>query len=190
MKKIALWILLILICLTLILVGRAFYLDKKDDKEMELFNALERELKPNIESYPELKKYYLDLFDKGLIFQNTEGTHENGYKPIGIRIGDARVIGFDCSSKILNLTEDELALGLRKLDNETDSEGYDSLHVIMDEINKIPPIAIVFNEYKADKKITDRELCTLANMYEKGLEYQNNLILRNLNNQTKSEVLQ
>ena len=108
MKKIALWILLILICLTLILVGRAFYLDKKDDKEMELFNALERELKPNIESYPELKKYYLDLFDKGLIFQNTEGTHENGYKPIGIRIGDARVIGFDCSSKILNLTEDEL----------------------------------------------------------------------------------
>ena len=67
---------------------------------------------------------------------------------------------------------------------------YDSLHVIMDEINKIPPIAIVFNEYKADKKITDRELCTLANMYEKGLEYQNNLILRDLNNQTKSEVLQ
>lgn len=190
MKKIVLWILLILICLALIFVGRAFYLDKKDEKEMELLNSLERELKPDIDSYPELKKYYLDLFDRGLISQGTEGNHENGYRPIESRIRDAQIIGHDCSLKVLALTEDELTSGLKKFDNETNSEGYDSLDSIREDINKIPPIAIVFNKYKADKKITDRELCTLGNMYEMGLDYQINLIQRDLNTQTKSAVLQ
>ena len=190
MKKIVLWIVLTLTCLALIFAGRTFYLNKKDEKEMELLNSLERELKPDIDSYPELKKYYLDLFDKGLISQDTEDTHKNGYKPIESRIRDARIIGIDCSLKILALTEEELTSGLKKLDNETNSAGYDSLDSIRQDINKIPPIAIVFNEYKADKKITDRELCVLANMYEMGLDYQINLIHRDLNNQTKAAVLQ
>jgi len=190
MKKIIFWIVLTVTCLALFFVGITFFLNKKDEKKLERLNSLEWELLPDIDSYPDLKKYYLDLFDQDLIFQNTEATHENGYKSIEYRLQGTQLITIDCSLKVLDLTEDELTLGLKKFDNETNSEGYDSLESIMDDINKIPPIAIVFNQYKADKKITDRELCTLANMYERGLNYQIDLIKRNLNNQTKSAVLQ
>lgn len=191
MKKIAIWIVLTIICLTLIYVGIHLHLNKKDEKKLEIFNSLERELlKPDIESYPELKKYYLDLLDKGLIFKNTEPTSENGYKSMDYKILGAEVITIDCSLQVLALTEDELALGLKKFDNETNSEGYDELEEIMDDISKIPPIAIVFNQYKADKKITNRELCTLANMYELGLKYQIDLIQNEFKKQTKSAVLQ
>ena len=172
-------------------MGIHLHLKKKDEKELEIFNSLERELlKPDIESYPELKKYYLDLLDKGLIFQNTEPTYENGYKSMDYKILGAEIITSDCALKVLALTEDELALGLKKFDDETNSEGYDELEEIMDDISKIPPIAIVFNKYKADKKITNRELCTLANMYEVGLNYQIDLIQNEFKNQTKSAVLQ
>ena len=190
MKKTILWIVLALTCLSLILIGFTFItysLNKQEQKEkMELLDSLEKELKPDIDSYPELKKYYLDLFNKGLIFQDIDA----GYKPRYQRVQEAELITLNCSIKIYDLTEDELALGLKKFDDEINTEGYDSLHSIMEDINKIPPIASAFTKYKADNKITDRELCTLANMYERGLNYQNNLIQNDFNHQTKSEVLQ
>ena len=190
MKKTILRIVLALTCLSLIFIGFifiAYFLDRQEQKEeMVLLDSLQKELRPDIDSYPELKKYYLDLFNKGLISQDIDAS----YKPMYQRVEEVELITLNCSIKIYDLTEDELALGLKKFDNEINTEGYDSLHSIMEDINKIPPIARVFTEYKADNKITDRELCTLANMYERGLNYQSNLIENEFNHQTKSEVLQ
>ena len=190
MKKTILRIVLALTCLSLVFIGFifiAYFLDRQEQKEeMVLLDSLQKELRPDIDSYPELKKYYLDLFNKGLISQDIDAS----YKPMYQRVEEVELITLNCSIKIYDLTEDELPLGLKKFDNEINTEGYDSLHSIMEDINKIPPIARVFTEYKADNKITDRELCTLANMYERGLNYQSNLIENEFNHQTKSEVLQ
>ena len=60
-KKVTTWIVSILALLALIVGGTVLYLIQKSKKEERLVNSAYKELIPdNIDSYPELKNYYLN----------------------------------------------------------------------------------------------------------------------------------
>ena len=67
-KKVVLWIVSILALLAVIVGGAAIYLVQKNKKEEVLVNSAYKKLIPNdIDSYPELKNYYYNLYLQGLI---------------------------------------------------------------------------------------------------------------------------
>ena len=63
MKKTILRIVLALTCLSLVFIGFifiAYFLDRQEQKEeMVLLDSLQKELRPDIDSYPELKSTIL-----------------------------------------------------------------------------------------------------------------------------------
>ena len=83
---------------------------------------------------------------------------------------------------------DELQIGLKNFDKEIDFEGYNLLDGVMSKFNEIPPISNALALYGSDKKISRKELCTLANMYEKGKEYEEKLIEEARKNSIKANL--
>ncbi len=184
-KKVTTWIVSILALLALIVGGTVLYLIQKSKKEERLVNSAYKELIPdNIDSYPELKNYYLNLYRQGLIEKDLPiSPDEDPTIPDKVTL-----IQGNCYSQFLDLNYDELQIGLKNFDKEIDFEGYNLLDGVMSKFNEIPPISNALALYGSDKKISRKELCTLANMYEKGKEYEEKLIEEARKNSIKANL--
>lgn len=184
-KKVVLWIVSILALLAVIVGGAAIYLVQKNKKEEVLVNSAYKKLIPNdIDSYPELKNYYYNLYLQGLIEEKVSiSPYEDPTIPTKISL-----IQGNCYGQFLDLNYGELQSGLKSFDQEIDFEGYDLLDGVMVKFNEIPPIANALALYGADKKISRKELCTLANMYEQGKEYETKLIEEERKNSIKANL--
>ena len=192
MKKVICWVAIFFTCLTLIGVTVIFFDKKNEENNEKIFHSFYDEVLPDINAYPDIKQYYLSLFNQGLIYESTQRSDEELHKNKSQIFAEAEIVIGYCNSKLFALYESgELnPLNFKKLDNETNAEGYESLNLIIEEIRKIPPITKVLNQYKTDKKITDRELCTLENMYDKSLYYKYKLVEQANNKEVKSQILE
>lgn len=183
-KKVVLWIVSILALLAVIVGGADIYLAQKNKKEEELVNSAYKKLIPNdIDSYPELKNYYYNLYLQGLIKEKVSiSPFENP------TMQTIFLIKNNCYGQFLDLNYGELQSGLKSFDQEIDFEGYDLLDEVMVKFNEIPPIANALALYGADKKVSRKELCTLANMYEQGKEYEIKLFEEARKNSIKANL--
>ena len=184
-KKVVLWIVSILALLAVIVGGAAIYLVQKNKKEEVLVNSAYKKLIPNdIDSYPELKNYYYNLYLQGLIEEKVSiSPYEDPIIPMKISL-----IQGNCYGQFLDLNYGQLQSGLKSFDQEIDFEGYNLLDGVMVKFNEIPPIANALALYGADKKISRKELCTLANMYEQGKGYETKLIEEARKNSIKANL--
>ncbi|HCC93127.1 hypothetical protein R4483_07395 [Acinetobacter baumannii] len=184
-KRVVLWIVYVLVLLAVIVGGGGIYLVQKHKKEEALVNSAYKKLIPDdIDSYSELKNYYYKLYLQGLIEENVSiSPYEDPTIPTKISI-----IQGNCYGQFLKLNYSELQSGLKSFDQEIDFEGYDLLNGVMVKFKEIPPIANTLALYGTDKKISRKELCTLANMYEQGKEYENKLIQEARKNSIKANL--